>query len=187
MTGIRGAIKRVLCLYLCLPMDWLFITIGIILLLAGLVGAVVPGLPGPPLSFIALVMLQLTENPPFTVRFLVIMGLIMALVSVLDYVVPVYGTKKFGGSKQGVRGSTIGLIIGVFVMPALGIVLGPFGLLGIILGPFIGAYIGETSSGKSSDQALKAAFGSFLGFLAGTFMKLAYSIVAGVYFFIGLF
>lgn len=168
-------------------MDWLFITIGIILLLAGLVGAVVPGLPGPPLSFIALVMLQLTENPPFTVRFLVIMGLIMALVSVLDYVVPVYGTKKFGGSKQGVRGSTIGLIIGVFVMPALGIVLGPFGLLGIILGPFIGAYIGETSSGKSSDQALKAAFGSFLGFLAGTFMKLAYSIVAGVYFFIGLF
>jgi uncharacterized protein YqgC (DUF456 family) len=168
-------------------MDWLFITIGIILVMAGLVGAVVPGLPGPPLSFIALVMLQLTENPPFTARFLVIMGLIMALVSVLDYIVPVYGTRKFGGSKQGVRGSTIGLIIGVFVLPALGIVLGPFGLLGIIIGPFIGAYVGETVSGNSSDQALKAAFGSFIGFLAGTFMKLVYAIVAGVYFFIGLF
>ncbi len=168
-------------------MDWIFITVGVICLLAGLAGAVLPVLPGPPLSFISLVLLQFTGQPPFTTRFLVIMGLIMGLVTFLDYVIPVYGTKKFGGSKQGVRGSTIGLIIGIFVLPALGIVLGPFGLLGIILGPFIGAYIGETSSGKSSDHALKAAFGSFIGFLAGTFMKLVYSIVAGIYFFTGLF
>lgn len=115
------------------------------------------------------------------------MGSIMVLVSVLDYVVPVYGTKRFGGSRQGVRGSAIGLIIGVFVLPALGIVIGPFGLPGIILGPFIGAYLGETHSGKSPEQALKAAFGSFLGFLAGTFMKLVYSVVGGIYFFFGLF
>jgi len=167
-------------------MEWLCITIGIVLVLAGLVGAVIPVLPGPPLSFIALVLLQFTDPAPFTARFMVVMGLIMALVTILDYIVPIYGTKKLGGSKQGVRGSTIGLIVGVFVLPALGIMLGPFGLLGIILGPFIGAYIGETRSGKSSDQALKAAFGSFLGFLAGTFMKLVYSIVAGVYSLIGM-
>ena len=168
-------------------MDWLWITIGIILVITGLLGAIIPGLPGPPLSFIALVLMQFTKEPPFSAQFLIIMGLIMAGVSILDYVVPVYGTKKFGGSKQGVRGSTIGLIVGVFVLPALGIVIGPFGLLGIIFGPFIGAYLGEKAAGKDSSTAWKAAFGSFIGFLAGTFMKIVYSIVAGVYFFTGLF
>ena len=168
-------------------MDWVYIAIGVILIILGLLGAFLPGLPGPPLSFIALILIQLTSNPPFSENFLIIMGVIMVVVSVLDYIVPVYGTKKFGGSKQGVWGSTIGLIVGVVILPLMGIVIGPFGLIGIILGPFIGAYIGERISGKDSDSALKAAMGSFIGFLAGTFMKLAYSIVAGVYFFIGLF
>jgi hypothetical protein len=168
-------------------MDWLLITIGVILLIIGLVGALLPGLPGPPLSYIALVLLQFTTNPPFGEDFMIIMGLIMVAVTLLDYVVPIYGTKKFGGSKQGVRGSTIGLIVGIFVLPVLGIVIGPFGLFGIILGPFIGAYLGEKMSGKDSDAALKSAFGSFIGFIAGTFMKLVYSLVAAVYFFTGLF
>jgi hypothetical protein len=168
-------------------MDWIFITAGIILILAGILGAVIPGLPGPPLSFLALVMLQFTQKPPFTENFLIIMGLIMAAVTLLDYYIPIYGTKKFGGSKQGIRGSTIGLIIGVFILPLLGIVIGPFGLLGIILGPFAGAYVGELMAGKNPETALRSAVGSFIGFLAGTLMKVAYSIVAGVYFFIGLF
>jgi uncharacterized protein YqgC (DUF456 family) len=168
-------------------MDWLFITIGCILILLGFLGAILPVLPGPPLSFIALVLLQFTESPPFSLNFLIVMGLIMVAVTLLDYIVPVIGTKRFGGSKQGVRGSTIGLIVGVIVLPVFGIVLGPFGLLGIILGPFIGAYIGERMAGKDSDTALRAAVGSFIGFLAGTFMKLVYSIVAGVYFVISLF
>jgi len=168
-------------------MDWLFISIGVILILLGLLGAVLPGLPGPPLGFAALLLLQFTKDPPFSNGFLVIMGIVMVIVSVLDYIVPIYGTKKFGGSKQGVRGSTIGLIIGIFVLPLLGIVIGPFGLAGIILGPFLGAYIGEKMTGKDSETALRSAFGSFIGFLAGTFMKLAYSVVALVYFIIGLF
>jgi hypothetical protein len=168
-------------------MDWLIISIGILLVLIGLLGAVLPGVPGPPLSFTALVLLQFTKDPPFSENFLIIMGLIMLAVSLLDYIVPIYGTKKFGGSRSGIRGSTIGLIAGIIVLPALGIVIGPFGLLGIILGPFIGAYLGEKMGGKDSDTAFKAAIGSFIGFLAGTFMKLSYSIVAGIYFFIGLF
>ena len=168
-------------------MDWLFITIGIILILVGLLGALIPGIPGPPLSFIALVLLQFTEKQPFGENFMIIMALIMAAVTILDYVVPIYGTKKFGGSRLGVRGSTIGLIVGIFILPALGIVMGPFGLLGIILGPFIGAYLGEKAGGKDSETAMKAAIGSFIGFLAGTLMKLAYCVVAGVYFFIALF
>jgi uncharacterized protein YqgC (DUF456 family) len=160
---------------------------GIILLLIGLAGAIIPGLPGPPFSYLALLALHFTSKYQFTDNFLIIMALIMVAIVVLDYVVPIYGTKKFGGSKRGVWGSTIGLIAGLFILPALGIVLGPFGLIGIILGPFIGAYLGEISGGKDSGTAMKAAIGSFIGFLAGTFMKLAYAVVAGVYFFMMLF
>ncbi|HNQ82525.1 MAG TPA: DUF456 domain-containing protein [Bacteroidales bacterium] len=168
-------------------MEWLLIVIGILLVLAGIAGAVLPGLPGPPLSFIALVLLQFRDEPAFGEDFMILMGLIMIAVTVLDYVIPVYGAKKFGGTKKGVWGSTIGLVAGLFLLPALGIVIGPFGLIGIIIFPFLGAYIGEKMSGRDSDTALKAAFGTFIGFLAGTVMKLVYSIVAAVYFFIGIF
>lgn len=167
-------------------MDGLLIGIGILLLLAGLAGAIIPGLPGPPLSWIALLLLHLTANHSFSEDFLGVMAIIMVAVTFLDYVIPIYGTKKFGGSKRGVWGSTIGLIAGLFVLPILGIVLGPFGLFGIILGPFVGAYLGELSGGKDSDTAFRSAIGSFIGFLTGTLMKVAYSVVAGVYFFIEL-
>ncbi|MDZ7740984.1 MAG: DUF456 domain-containing protein [Bacteroidota bacterium] len=120
-------------------MDWLLITLGIIALLAGILGAVLPVMPGPAISFIALILLQLTEEAPFSAGFLTSMGLIMVAVTLLDYVVPIYGTKKFGGSKAGVRGSMIGLVAGIIGLPMLGIVIGPFGLLGIILGPFAGS------------------------------------------------
>ena len=168
-------------------MDWLWIIIGIVLIIVGLLGSIIPGIPGPAVSYFSLLILQLKNSPPFDEEFLVIMALIAAGVTVLDYVVPVYGTKKFGGTKMGVRGSIIGLIVGIFVLPFLGIVIGPFGLLGIILGPFVGAYIGESMAGKDSDSALKAAIGSFIGFLAGTFMKLVYSLVVTYYFVINIF
>ena len=170
-----------------LSMDALWITLGILAVFIGLAGAILPGLPGPPVSFLALVFLELTAKSPFSLEFLVVMGAIMVVVTLLDYVVPIYGTKKFGGTKRGVWGSTIGLLFGIIIFPFFGIVLGPFGLFGVILGPFLGAYIGEITGGKDRDQALRAAIGSFIGFLAGTFMKLAYSIIAGVYFFIKLF
>ena len=111
----------------------------------------------------------------------------MAAVTILDYVVPVLGTKKFGGSKMGVRGSTIGLIVGVIVLPFLGITLGPFGLLGLILGPYIGAYAGERMSGKDTKAANRAAFGSFIGFITGVVMKLTYAGVIAWYFFSNAF
>jgi len=168
-------------------MDIILIIAGVLFLIVGLLGAVIPGIPGPLVSYLGLIFLQLTSNHSFTEDFLVIMGLIMAGVTVLDYVVPVYGTKTFGGTKRGIRGSTIGLVFGIIVLPLLGIVIGPLGLVGIILGPFIGAYLGELSGGTNSDKALKAAVGSFIGFLAGTMMKLIYSGVAGFYFFLELF
>jgi len=91
---------------------------------------------------------------------------VVMAVTVLDYVVPAYGTKKFGGTKYGIWGCTIGLIFGFW--------LGP---LGIVLGPFLGALVGELIGGKNSDSAFKAALGSFVGFLASTLLKL---IVCGV-------
>jgi len=168
-------------------MDILLIIIGIILVLVGLLGAIIPGIPGPAISFVSLILLQISSKSPYTEEELIVLGLIMAAVTVLDYVVPVYGAKKFGGTKRGVWGSTIGLIIGIFILPMTGIVLGPFGLFGIILGPFVGAYIGESTGGSNSNEAFKAAIGSFIGFLAGTFMKLAYSVVIAYYFFANAF
>lgn len=164
-------------------MDIVLIVIGVALLVIGIIGALVPGIMGPPFSFGALILLHITTRYQFSSEFLFVMGVIAAAVTVLDYVVPVWGTKKFGGTKRGVWGSTIGLIVGIFVLPLLGIVIGPFGILGILLGPFLGAYIAETTGGQDNQQALKAAFGSFIGFLTGTMMKLAYAIIVGVYFF----
>jgi hypothetical protein len=114
---------------------------------------------------------------------LTIWAVIVLIVAILDYVVPIWGTKQFGGTKAGVRGSTIGLIVGILLLPMLGVVLGPFGLFGILGGPFIGAWIGERYAGQSHDKALRAAIGSFIGFLAGTLMKVAVSLVLAVYYF----
>ncbi len=157
--------------------------LAIICTVVGIIGAVVPGLPGPPVSWVALLLLAIGDVVDYSATFLIVMGLIAAVITVLDYVVPIWGTKKFGGSKAGAKGSTIGLIISVFVLPILGITIGPMGLIGILAGPFVGAYIGETRNGTSTDKAFTAAFGSFVGFLAGTLMKLAYTVVVAVYVF----
>ena len=97
---------------------------------------------------------------------------IAALITVLDYVVPSLSTKKFGGSKAGIWGCNIGLVISIVGLP-----FGPQGLLGVILWPFIGAFVGEMISGKASREALRAAWGAFVGFLTGTGLKFVYSII----------
>ncbi|MBO4381953.1 MAG: DUF456 domain-containing protein, partial [Bacteroidales bacterium] len=100
---------------------------------------------------------------------------------VLDYVVPAWGTKRFGGTPAGTKGSTIGLLVSVFLLPFLGITIGPFGIVGILLGPFAGAYIGERINSVDDKLALRSAFGSFMGFMAGTFIKLVFGIVMTVF------
>lgn len=161
----------------------MLIALAIVCTVVGIIGAVVPGLPGPPISWVALLLLVIGNTVAYTPTFLILMGLIAAIITVLDYVVPIWGTKRFGGTKAGAKGSTIGLIISVFVLPLLGITLGPMGIIGILAGPFVGAYIGEIRNGAPQNKALTAAFGSFVGFLAGTLMKLAYTIVVAVYVF----
>ncbi len=162
-------------------MDIFLIILCILCALIGIIGTIVPGLPGTPVSFGALILLHLTKAFSYSGKYLIIMGALALIITLLDYYIPIVGTKKFGGTKAGVRGSMIGLVVGVFVLPFAGIVLGPFGLFGIILGPFIGAYIGEKTAGQPDNLAMRAAFGSFIGFLAGTVMKVAYGIVVLVY------
>jgi uncharacterized protein len=142
-------------------MDYVWIIVGGILLIAGMIGCFLPVLPGPPLAFFGLLIQQLKSSSPFSTRFIVIVLVVTIIITILDYIIPVYSTKKYGGSKYGVWGCTIGLVIGLW--------LGP---LGIIAGPFVGAFLGELIASTEPAQAFKAATGSFIGFLTGTFLKL---------------
>ena len=130
-------------------MDILWILMGVIMLLLGLAGSIIPALPGPPLCFVGLLIQQLKSTPPFSVTFLWLWAVAVVVLLVLDYVTPVYGTKKWGGSTYGIWGSTLGLFIGMW-----------FGPVGIFLGPFVGAFIGEMFANKSIHQACRAALGS---------------------------
>ncbi len=142
-------------------MDTFLIISGILLLILGLAGAILPVLPGPPLSYVALLLLHFTSKYQFSARFLVIWALITMAVVLIDYLVPVWGARKFGAGKAGIYGCIIGLVIGLFAFP-------PFG---IIIGPFAGAVIGEVIQGKEAMMALKAGFGSFVGFMSGVVLK----------------
>jgi len=137
----------------------------------GIIGCLVPVLPGPALSFLGLIFLHFSRFGHFSRSTLIAMGIITVVVTLLDYIVPIWGTKKFGGSKYGTRGATVGLIIGLF--------LGP---MGIIIGPLIGAFIGEMIFKDDLNYALRAGFGSLLGFLAGVGLKLAASFIMTFYF-----
>jgi uncharacterized protein YqgC (DUF456 family) len=154
-------------------MDYVLITLGVIFTLIGIAGCVLPMLPGPPINYLAILLLHFTSNHQFSIKFLVIWAIIAAVVVLLDYLIPVWGTKKFGGSKQGVWGSVVGLVAGLFIFP-------PFG---IIIGPFVGAVIGELTAGKETGAAFKSGFGSFIGFLVGTLIKLIASGLMTWYFF----
>lgn len=142
--------------------------------MVGIIGSFIPVIPGPPLSWLGLLLLYNTEQVPFDPWFIVVTGIIALLATLLDYYLPVAGTKKYGGSKRGVWGAIIGLFVGVFFP-----ILGPFGIL---IWPFLGAFLGELSQQKSQKNALRAAWGSFVGFLAGTLIKLGISLVyAGIF------
>ena len=153
-------------------MDIVLLLIGFILMLLGILGSFLPVLPGPPISWVGLLLLHLTNAVPDDWWFLGITAVVALTIWALDYVIPAMGTKKFGGTRAGMIGTTIGLIIGLLA-PIPG---------GIIIGPFAGAFIGELSNKADHKTALKAAFGSFLGFLTGAFMKFVVAII-----FIGLF
>lgn len=143
------------------------VIIGLFLIAVGFVGSIMPALPGPPIALgsIFLVHFGLAN---FSIWLLAMLSVLTILIAVADYYVPILGTKKFGGSKYGVKGSTIGLIVGVLIT----FVTSGFGILFLILGPFLGAFLGEKYAKNNNTVALKSATGSFVGFLAGAFGKI---------------
>lgn len=142
-------------------MDLLLIVLAFLLVISGILGSFLPILPGIPLSWLGLLLLHFTSAIPMNYTFLGITLVVTVIIFILQYTIPAYGTRKFGGSRSGMWGATIGLVVGIF-LPIPG---------GILIGTFAGAFIGELVNKSTSEVALKAAFGSFLGFLASTFME----------------
>ncbi|MFS4483678.1 DUF456 domain-containing protein [Hyunsoonleella sp. 2307UL5-6] len=153
-------------------MDIVLLIIAALFMLLGIIGSFLPVLPGPIMGWIGLLIIHFTDAIPMNTIFLVVTFIIAAVILILDYIIPAIGTKRFGGSKYGVIGTTIGLVIGL-VSPIPG---------GIIIGPFVGALVGELINKNDTKTAVKAAFGSFIGFLTSTFLKFIVAVV-----FLGLF
>ena len=151
-------------------MEYFFIIVALLCALVGIAGSVIPALPGPPLSFVGLLLLLPCEGDGISGMTLFVTGAAAVAITVLDYVAPAWMTKKSGGSKYGIWGASIGMLVGLFMGP-----------LGIVLGPFAGAFIGEMLAKNSTEMALKMAFMSFVAFMLTTGIKFAYCVfIAGM-------
>lgn len=134
--------------------------LGLTCMILGLLGCIIPALPGPPLSYVGLLVIHFTDRYEFTTPMLLILLGLVVLVTVLDYLIPMWGSKYMGASKWGTRGSLIGTILGLFFLP-----------WGLIIGPFLGAFVGEKMGKRDTGQAVKSGLGSVIGFLLGTAFK----------------
>ena len=154
-------------------MDIFLLLLGFLFVCLGIIGSFLPVLPGPLTSWLGLLLLHFTKIIPMDWTFLGITLGLAILIWILDYFIPAMGTKRFGGTKYGVYGTTIGLIVGL-LSPI------PFGML---IGTFLGALIGELIyDSKDTNRALKASFGAFIGFLASTTIKFSISVIYFVLF-----
>jgi uncharacterized protein YqgC (DUF456 family) len=149
-------------------MDIIFVIGGLLLMLIGIIGSILPILPGILISWLGLLIFYFSPSIPFDSTFIVITGIVAITLYILDYIIPAMGTKKFGGSRAGMWGTTIGLIVGI-IAPI------PFGIL---IGPFAGAFVGEIVFNKTErPEAFRAAIGSFIGFLSSTFIKFMAALI----------
>jgi len=155
-------------------MDQLFIVLGLILCTIGLLGSFVPIIPGPITSWFGLLVINFTSTTELNYSFLLISFMIAVFVFTLDIIIPIIGLKKFGGTKKGMIGATIGFLLGLFI-------LGP---LGIIIGPFVGALSGEITGELKLGKAVKASIGTLIGFIAGVTMKFSISLVYFIFYLI---
>ena len=145
--------------------------IAFVLLILGLLGSIIPGLPGPPLSFIGILLIHFFTGTQFSTSFLLSWAVIIILVFLLDYFMQVWGVKKFGGGRKAILGTFLGLFMGLLFPP-----------VGLLIGPFCGAFIGALIEVRGDyNRALKVALGSFIGFFTGTILKLVISSVLFYY------
>jgi uncharacterized protein len=147
-------------------MDTFLIVLAGIFLLTGLAGCIFSKLPGTMICYLGIIILQYSSIAEFSVHFFIKWGVLVIAVQGLDYLIPDWGNRKFGGSKKGVWGSLLGMLAGMY-----------FGPLGITLGAISGAFIGEIVAGKVSNNAIKYRLGAFSFFILGTISQLT---VAGI-------
>jgi uncharacterized protein YqgC (DUF456 family) len=147
-------------------MDIFLLIIGLLFCVTGLIGSFVPIIPGPITSWLGLLILHFTSIVQLDYSFLLATFIIAITVFLLDLIIPLIGLKKLGGSKKGIIGASIGLILGFFMGP-----------VGILTGPFIGALSGELTNNLGFKKAIKASFGTLIGLLAGFIMKFFVSFI----------
>lgn len=144
-------------------MEIVLIILAILFLLVGLLGCVLPAIPGTPLSFVGMLLVQWAWKP-FGIGTLIFFGVLTVLVTILDYVIPVWGAKYFGATRYGIYGSIVGMLAGTFLTP-----------IGMIGGLLLGAILGDMIAGKKFSDVFKSGFGTFMGTMAGMFVKLIVS------------
>lgn len=153
-------------------MSTLLIVVALLCVIAGVAGCILPVLPGPPLSFLALLLMKWSGAACYGGRFLLLWGLVTLVVTVLDYTLPGWLSRRFGGSRYAATGSTVGLLFGLFFFP-------PWGFL---FGAFAGALLGELlHDSRDRGRALRVAMSSFAAFILGTGLKLGVSLTMGYY------
>ena len=141
-------------------MDILLFVLSYLCLAVGIVGCWVPVLPGASLAYVGLLLLHFTEKVQFTNTQLVVWLLLVVVLQVLDYIIPLLGSKYIGGTSYGKRGCVAGTVVGMFFMP-----------WGVILGPLLGAITGELLGGSDWRCAFRSGIGSLVGFVLGTLIK----------------
>ncbi len=150
--------------------------IAIILVILGVIGSMIPALPGPVFAYAGLVILFFEQAGAVSLTSLIVFGVLMTLLIIIDYLAPVLGAKFSGASRQGVIGSIVGGLLGVVFFPPLG----------IFLGAFIGAVIGELTQGREASAAIKAGIGTLVGSVSVIVLQTIFAISVAVWFFVGL-
>jgi uncharacterized protein YqgC (DUF456 family) len=159
-------------------MEVLAIAVALLFFLAGIVGTILPMLPGIPLIFIGMLVYgYMTGFATLDLSFFMVQGIATALTFIVDYVATAVGTRKYGGSRQAAVGAVLGTMLGA-------VTLGP---LGLVVGCFFGAMAGELLRGKPPEQAVRAGVGSLVGFLGAVVSKLAIAALMIAWFFVRIF
>ncbi|MBT8378436.1 MAG: DUF456 domain-containing protein [Ignavibacteria bacterium] len=153
-------------------LEIILISFGLVIAIVGLIGCIVPGIPGPPLNLVSLVLLEISTGGTYSLSFYIIWGLITIATIVLDYVFPVFSAKKFKASNYGIWGSVIGMILGIIFFP-------PFGM---VLGLLVGAIVGELVAGKKGIEATKVGLVTFFSSMLMIVFKFAVSAMMTYYF-----
>ena len=147
--------------------DIILLIVSALLHIVGLVGSLIPVLPGAPLCFAGMVLCAIVFPHPVMITLTVVMGLLVLIGMIVDYVAPSILTDKAGGSKYAIWGANIGLVVGL-------IFFAPFG---VIICPFLGAFIGEVISSHKFGHSMKIAAYTFLSFVIGTLFKFILCVV----------